>query len=75
MNRPVWPDADYGYHLNDANLALGHLVADVAAAESTWTPTHHQARHACAKHACRGTVARCVRSPTNVMVRDGHRDR
>jgi hypothetical protein len=37
---PVWPDADYGYHLNDASLALGNLVADVAAAESTWTATH-----------------------------------
>jgi hypothetical protein len=41
MNRPGWPDADYGYHLNDANLALGNLVADVAAAESTWTITRH----------------------------------
>jgi hypothetical protein len=38
---PVWPDADYGYHLNDPSLALGNLVADVAAAESTWTATHH----------------------------------
>jgi hypothetical protein len=38
---PVWPDADCGYHLNDTNLALGNLVADVAAAESTWTATHH----------------------------------
>lgn len=37
---PVWPDADYGYHLNDPSLALGNLVADVAAAESTWTATH-----------------------------------
>ncbi|WP_177231415.1 DUF3089 domain-containing protein [Amycolatopsis saalfeldensis] len=38
---PVWPGADYGYHLNDANLALGNLVSDVAAAESTWTAAHH----------------------------------
>jgi Protein of unknown function (DUF3089) len=28
-----------GYHADDVNLALGNLVADVAAAESTWS--HH----------------------------------
>jgi hypothetical protein len=37
----VAPTADYGYHLNDPNLALGDLVTDVAAAETTWLKTHH----------------------------------
>ena len=36
----VQPNADYGYHLNDPNLALGDLVADAAAAESAWTHSH-----------------------------------
>jgi hypothetical protein len=36
----VQPNADYGYHLNDPNLALGDLVADVAAAETSWTAMH-----------------------------------
>ncbi len=30
----------FGYHASDVNLALGNLVADVAAAESTWTASH-----------------------------------
>ena len=30
---------DWGYHVADVNLALGNLVADVAAAERAW-PTH-----------------------------------
>jgi hypothetical protein len=36
----VAPSADYGYHLNDPNLALGNLVAATATAESTWTAAH-----------------------------------
>jgi hypothetical protein len=31
------PSAAYGYHVFDVNLALGDLVTDVAAAESTWS--------------------------------------
>jgi hypothetical protein len=31
---------DWGYHDDDVNLALGNLVADVAAAEHTWSATH-----------------------------------
>lgn len=32
--------ADWGYHIDDVNLALGNLVADVAGAESNWTALH-----------------------------------
>jgi hypothetical protein len=41
--RPVVSEvdgADWGYHVDDVNLALGNLVADVAAAEATWTAAH-----------------------------------
>ncbi len=31
---------DWGYHTVDVNLALGNLVADVAAAERGWTASH-----------------------------------
>jgi hypothetical protein len=31
---------DWGYHTVDVNLALGNLVADVAAAEASWSATH-----------------------------------
>lgn len=31
---------DWGYHSDDVNLALGNLVADVAAAERAWTKSH-----------------------------------
>jgi hypothetical protein len=31
---------DWGYHQDDVNLALGNLVADVAAAERTWSAAH-----------------------------------
>jgi hypothetical protein len=37
--RPVVTEVlgpDWGYHEDDTNLALGNLVADVAAAEATW---------------------------------------
>jgi hypothetical protein len=30
----------FGYHTSDVNLALGDLVSDVAAAETTWTASH-----------------------------------
>ena len=33
---------DWGYHTDDVNLALGNLVADVAAAEANWA-AHHKA--------------------------------
>jgi hypothetical protein len=38
--RPVVTEEDgpdWGYHVDDVNLALGNLVADVAAAESSWS--------------------------------------
>ena len=41
--RPVVSELDgpdWGYHTDDVNLALGNLVADVAAAEATWTAAH-----------------------------------
>lgn len=41
--RPTVTEAagpDWGYHADDVNLALGNLVADVAAAETTWTAEH-----------------------------------
>jgi hypothetical protein len=44
--RPVVTEldgADWGYHTGDVNLALGNLVADVAAAEGTWS-AHHKIR-------------------------------
>jgi hypothetical protein len=31
---------DWGYHPDDINLALGNLIADVAAAESAYTTGH-----------------------------------
>ncbi len=31
---------DWGYHVDDVNLALGNLVDDVAAAERAWPKTH-----------------------------------
>ncbi len=34
---------DWGYHTDDVNLALGNLVADVAAAERAWS-RHHKIR-------------------------------
>jgi len=34
---------DWGYHTADLNLALGNLVADVAAAESSWAGVHRKA--------------------------------
>jgi hypothetical protein len=43
--RPVVTEeagADWGYHTDDVNLALGNLIADVSAAESSWT-AHHSA--------------------------------
>jgi hypothetical protein len=39
-HRPTVTEEDgpaYGYHVYDVNLALGNLVTDVAAAESTWS--------------------------------------
>lgn len=39
-HRPVVTEQagpDWGYHTDDVNLALGNLVADVAAAERTWS--------------------------------------
>jgi hypothetical protein len=40
--RPVVTDRapDFGYHNDDVNLALGNLVADVAAAERSWAAAH-----------------------------------
>ncbi|HZP73821.1 MAG TPA: DUF3089 domain-containing protein [Gaiellaceae bacterium] len=41
--RPVVTEKDgpdWGYHSDDVNLALGNLVADVAAAERAWTKSH-----------------------------------
>jgi hypothetical protein len=41
--RPVVSETagpDWGYHIDDVNLALGNLVADVGAAERTWARTH-----------------------------------
>ena len=41
--RPVVTELDgpdWGYHVADVNLALGNLVADVAAAEHTWSAAH-----------------------------------
>jgi Protein of unknown function (DUF3089) len=32
---------NWGYHTYDVNLTLGNLFGDVAAAEQTWTATHH----------------------------------
>ncbi len=32
---------DWGYHLDDVNLALGNLVADTAAAETSWLKGAH----------------------------------
>ena len=40
--RPVVTEdagADWGYHTDDVNLALGNLVVDVASAEAAWTAT------------------------------------
>ena len=31
---------DWGYHIDDVNLALGNLVDDVSASESTWASQH-----------------------------------
>ena len=45
-SRPVVGELDgpdWGYHTDDVNLALGNLVADVAAAERTWS-AHHTIR-------------------------------
>jgi hypothetical protein len=42
--RPVVAESegpDWGYHVYDVNLALGNLVADVAAAETTWSTARH----------------------------------
>jgi hypothetical protein len=42
-NRPTVTESagpDWGYHEVDVNLALGNLVADVAAAEATWARGH-----------------------------------
>lgn len=41
--RPVVTEGegpDWGFHAEDVNLALGNLVADVTAAESSWTKGH-----------------------------------
>jgi hypothetical protein len=41
--RPVVTEEDganWGYHTDDVNLALGNLVADVSSAESTWSEVH-----------------------------------
>ena len=41
--RPVVTEdagADWGYHTDDVNLALGNLVVDVASAEAAWTAEH-----------------------------------
>jgi hypothetical protein len=32
---------NWGYHVDDVNLALGNLVPDVAAAEASWWRAHH----------------------------------
>jgi hypothetical protein len=32
---------NWGYHVDDVNLALGNLVPDVAAAEASWWHAHH----------------------------------
>ena len=42
--RPVVTESDgpeWGYHADDVNLALGNLVADVAAAEAHWSSSPH----------------------------------
>ena len=31
---------DWGYHLDDVNIALGNLVSDVAGQENAWTTRH-----------------------------------
>jgi Protein of unknown function (DUF3089) len=36
----VTPDAQWGYHANDVNLALGDLLRDVAGEEAAWTASH-----------------------------------
>jgi hypothetical protein len=41
--RPVVSEtlgADWGYHIDDINLALGNLVDDVAAEEAAYTSQH-----------------------------------
>ncbi|HEV2361804.1 MAG TPA: DUF3089 domain-containing protein [Acidimicrobiales bacterium] len=43
-HRPVISELlgpDWGYHTDDVNLALGNLVSDVAAAESSWAARQH----------------------------------
>ena len=45
--RPVVAEdagADWGYHTDDVNLALGNLVLDVSSAESSWTAAHLKSR-------------------------------
>lgn len=42
--RPVVAEtagAEFGYHANDLNLALGNLLADAAASEGTYQAAHH----------------------------------
>jgi Protein of unknown function (DUF3089) len=36
----VTPNAQWGYHANDVNLALGDLLRDVADEESAWSASH-----------------------------------
>jgi Protein of unknown function (DUF3089) len=37
----VLPNADWGYHLEDINLALGDLVKDVSSEEAAYSAHHH----------------------------------
>jgi hypothetical protein len=42
--RPVVTEAlgpNWGYHLDDINLATGNLVADVRTEEAAYTASHH----------------------------------
>jgi len=45
--RPVVTEdagADWGYHTEDVNLALGNLVSDVSAAETSWASAHRKTK-------------------------------
>jgi hypothetical protein len=37
----VQPNADWGYHLEDVNLALGNLVKDVSSEEAAYSSHRH----------------------------------
>jgi hypothetical protein len=45
--RPVVTEdagANWGYHTEDVNLALGNLVTDVSAAETSWASAHRKTK-------------------------------